>query len=279
MTDSPNISRRRFLAGAGVLAAGAVGGDAFGFEPRWVRMSRHDVSIPDLPKGLDGIRIAQLSDLHLPANRGAAERTLALVKAERPEIVVLTGDQCETASGVADVSAFVTEARGTVATLAVLGNWDYRGSTVGEVARLGYEAAGATLLVNSHAIVRVGGTELAFVGLDDLLGGTPDVRAATAGVPDGAATILLAHEPGPTDDPLPSDVPTPMLTLSGHTHGGQIRIPGLPARTPIGSGRFLAGWYSSAWGRLYVSRGIGTADIRARLFCPPELPVFTLRRA
>jgi predicted MPP superfamily phosphohydrolase len=242
-------------------------------------VSRHDVAVPGLPKGLDGIRIAQLSDLHLPANRGAAERTISLIRAERPEIVVLTGDQCETADGIAELSAFVSEARGSVAMLAVLGNWDYRGGSVGEVAGLAYEAAGAILLVNRHAIIQRGGAALAFVGLDDLLSGKPDLAAASAGVPGDAPVVLLAHEPGPADDPLPAGVPSPILTLAGHTHGGQIRIPGLPARTPIGSGRFLAGWYQAAWGRLYVSRGIGTADIRARFFCPPEVPIFRLRSA
>lgn len=278
MTAPRTISRRRFVAGAGIFAAG-VAGDAFGIEPRWVRVSRHDVPVPGLPKGLDGVRIAQLSDVHLPANRGAAERTISLIRAERPEIVVLTGDQCETADGIAELSAFVSEARGSVATLAVLGNWDYRGGSVGEVAGLAYEAAGAILLVNRHAIIQRGGAALAFVGLDDLLSGNPDLAAASAGVPGDAPVILLAHEPGPADDPLPAGVPSPILTLAGHTHGGQIRIPGLPARTPIGSGRFLAGWYQSAWGRLYVSRGIGTADIRARFFCPPEVPIFRLRSA
>jgi len=278
MTAPRTISRRRFLAGAGIFAAG-VAGDAFGIEPRWVRVSRHDVAVPGLPKGLDGIRIAQLSDLHLPANRGAAEGTISLIRAERPEIVVLTGDQCETADGIAELSAFVSETRGSVATLAVLGNWDYRGGSVGDVAALAYEAAGAILLVNRHAIIQRGGAALAFVGLDDLLSGKPDLAAASAGVPGDAPVILLAHEPGPADDPLPPGAPSPILTLAGHTHGGQIRIPGLPARTPIGSGRFLAGWYQSAWGRLYVSRGIGTADIRARFFCPPEVPIFRLRSA
>lgn len=278
MTAPRTISRRRFLAGAGVLAAGAAG-DAFGVEPRWVRVTRHEVPVPGLPKGLDGIRIAQLSDLHLPASRAAADRAIAIIKAERPEIVVLTGDQCETADGIAEVSAFVSEARGTVATLAVLGNWDYRGTSVGDLAALAYEAAGAILLVNRHVIIQRGGASLAFVGLDDLLGGKPDLAAASAGVPADTPVILLAHEPGPADDPLPAGVPAPILSLAGHTHGGQIRFPGLPARTPIGSGRFLAGWYQTAWGRLYVSRGIGTADIRARFFCPPEVPIFRLRSA
>jgi uncharacterized protein len=251
----------------------------FAVEPRRVLVSRHDVAVPDLPRALSGMRIAQLSDVHLPANRAAAERTVALVAAERPEIVVLTGDQCETVDAAAELGAFVRAVRGTAATLAVLGNWDYRGGVVGDAARRTYEEAGATLLINQHALVRVGGVDLAFVGLDDALAGAPDLRSAAAGLEADTPVIGLLHEPGVADTPLPAGVPRPTLLLAGHTHGGQIRIPGLPAVTPIGSGRFLAGWYRALLGRLYVSRGIGTADIRARLFCPPELPILTLRPA
>lgn len=251
----------------------------FAVEPRRVLVSRHDVAVPDLPAALSGIRIAQVSDVHLPANRAAAERTAALVAAERPEIVVLTGDQCETLEAVAELGAFVNRVRGTAATLAVLGNWDYRGGIVDGSARHAYDGAGATLLINQHALVRVRGADLAFVGLDDVLSGTPDLGVAVADLSAEIPVIGLVHEPGIADSRLPAGVPQPTMILAGHTHGGQIRIPGLPALTPIGSGRFVAGWYGSPHGRLYVSRGIGTADIRARFRCPPELPIFTLRRA
>ena len=251
----------------------------FAVEPRRVFVSRHDVAVPDLPQALNGIRIAQVSDVHLPANHAAAERAVALVAGERPEIVVLTGDQCETVEAVPELGAFVSRVRGTAATLAVLGNWDYRGGIVDATARRAYEAAGATLLVNQHALVRVRGADLAFVGLDDVLAGTPDLGVAAAGLSAEIPVIGLVHEPGIADSRLPAGVPQPTMMLAGHTHGGQIRIPGLPAVTPIGSGRFVAGWYDAPHGRLYVSRGIGTADIRARFFCPPELPIFTLRRS
>jgi predicted MPP superfamily phosphohydrolase len=260
-----------------VLAAG-LGAEMFAVEPRRVQVTRHEVRVPGLAAPLDGLRIAQVADVHLPANRAAVDRAAALLTAERPEIVVFTGDQCEIAEGVGELVAFVREVRGTVATLAVLGNWDYRGGTVGDVARRAYAEAGATLLVNEHAIVSVGGAGLAFVGVDDVLSGRADLRAAAAGVSDDVSVIAVVHEPGVADEPMPAGVAVPAFTLSGHTHGGQIRIPGLPAYTPIGSGRFVAGWYTAPIGPLYVSRGIGTADIRARLFCPPELPVFTLRR-
>ncbi len=205
-----------------MLAAG-LGAEMFAVEPRRVQVTRHDVRVPGLGPALDGLRIAQVADVHLPANRAAVDRAAALLAAERPEIVVLTGDQCEVAEGVGELVAFVREVRGTVATLAVLGNWDYRGGTVGDVARRAYAEAGATLLVNEHAIVSVGGAGLAFVGVDDVLSGRADLRAAAAGVSDDASVIAVVHEPGVADEPIPAGVAVPAFTLSGHTHGGQIR--------------------------------------------------------
>lgn len=276
--SGPAVSRRGFLAAAGGVLATGLTGDLFAIEPRRVLLSRHQVLVPGLPAALDGLRIAQLSDIHLPANRAAAERTLSLLDAERPDIVVFTGDQCENRSAVDEVVEFVRSARGRVATIAVLGNWDYRGRTTGALARQAYQRAGATLLINQHKIVTIGGASLAFVGLDDVLSGSPDAPAALAGLPPDIPAIWGVHEPRFADELTAAAARQPALVLSGHTHGGQIRFPGLPAFTPTGSGRFVAGWYDSLLGRLYVSRGIGTADVRARFFCPPELPIFTLRR-
>jgi len=278
VSDASGVSRRRFLGATAALLATGLTTDGFAIEPRRVLVSRHDVVLPGLAPRLDGLRIAQVSDVHLPANRAAGERTLALLGSERPEIVVLTGDQCETRSAVADLVEFAHAARGTLATIAVLGNWDYRGGTVDRLARDAYDRAGVTLLVNSHAIVGVGDASLAFVGLDDVLSGSPSGMTAAASLPSEVPAIWLVHEPSFADEFAVSGPAKPKLILSGHTHGGQIRVPGLPAFTPEGSGRFVAGWYDSLLGRLYVSRGIGTADVRARLFCPPELPIFTLRR-
>src|SRR5882724_10202829 len=152
----PGLSRRGFLAVTGAVLATGLTSDAFAIEPRRVLVSRHDVVLPGLAPRLHGLRIAQVSDVHLPANRAAGERTLALLGSERPDIVALTGDQCETRSAVADLVEFAHAARGTLATIAILGNWDYRGGTVDRLARDAYQRAGVTLLVNSHAIVGVG---------------------------------------------------------------------------------------------------------------------------
>ena len=272
------ISRRRFLAGIGATGF-AIAGDAFGFEAHRVLVTRHDVSIPGLPSGLDGVRLAQVSDVHFPGNRTAARAALEHLHRERPDIVLLTGDMTESADAMPQVRSFAGDARGRLATVALLGNWEHRVGAVGQLARDTYRSAGVDLLVNSALNVEVGGAHLTLVGLDDPVEGTPDLYRARAAVVRGATEIWLIHAPGFLDQPPAGTSARPVLLLAGHTHGGQIRIPLVPPVKPIGAGRFLEGWYHDTFAPLYVSRGVGTTGIPARFLCPAELPIFTLRAA
>ncbi|HEX5962473.1 MAG TPA: metallophosphoesterase family protein [Gemmatimonadales bacterium] len=272
------ISRRQFLAG--VSAAGAaVAADAFGLEARRVLLSHHDVRIAGLPSGLEGLRIAQVSDVHFPGNQVAARAALEHLHHEHPDIVLLTGDMTESQEALKDVRSFAGEARGNLATVALLGNWEHRIGAVGNLARETYRAAGVDLLVNGALTVDVAGVPLALVGLDDPVLGSPDILKAREGIVRGSTEIWMVHAPGLVDG-LPEMTPArPSLLLAGHTHGGQIRIPLVPPLKPVGAGRFLEGWYYDAVAPLYVSRGVGTTGIPARFRCPAELPIFTLQAA
>jgi uncharacterized protein len=273
-----NISRRRFLAGIGAAGA-ALAADAFGIEANRVLVSRHQIPIPGLPQGLQGIRIAQVTDVHFPGNRTAAHAALEHLNRERPEVVVLTGDMTETPAAMTQVQDFAANARGTLATVALLGNWEYRAGVVGYRSQDVYQRAGVNLLVNGCKTIDLGGSPLSLVGLDDAVAGRPDVTAARRGVPDGATEIWMIHSPIFAER-APVGVPArPILLLAGHTHGGQIRLPWLPPVKPIGAGRFLEGWYRDTFAPLYVSRGVGTTGIPARFRCPAELPIFTLAAA
>lgn len=272
------ISRRQFVAGVGAVGA-AVAADAFGFEAHRVLLSRHEVRIPGLPSGLDGLRIAQVSDVHFPGSRVAARATLELLHREHPDIVLLTGDMTESLRAMDEVRTFAAEARGRLATVALLGNWEYRVGAVGNLAVDVYRSAGVDLLVNQSTTVDVGGVPLTLVGLDDPVSGVPDVSKARESVARGSTEIWLVHAPGPVDKLLEGIQAPPAFVVAGHTHGGQIRIPFLPPVKPIGAGRFLEGWYHDTRAPLYVSRGVGTTGIPARFRCPAELPVFTLRAA
>lgn len=270
------ISRRRFLAGIGAAAA-AVGADAFGFEAHRVLLSRHDVGIAGLPSALDGLRIAQVSDVHFPGNQIAARAALEHLHNENPDIVLLTGDMTESQQAMKHVRSFAAEARGSLATVAILGNWEHSVGAVGHLARDSYRAAGVDLLVNGSRVVDVGGAPLTLVGLDDPVVGSPDISVARKGVAPGTTEIWLVHAPGIASALPEITSARPALLLAGHTHGGQIRIPLLPPVRANGAGRFLEGWYYDTFAPLYVSRGIGTTGIPARFRCPAELPVFTLR--
>jgi predicted MPP superfamily phosphohydrolase len=277
---SISVGRRAFLLTAGGAAlGGAAIADAFRFEPRRVLVSRYEVQVPGLPPALDGLRIAQVSDLHLyDGIHAPAQITLDLLQREGPDVVLLTGDICETGSELPALTEFTRAARGRLATFAIYGNWERSARIPDAELAAAYDRAGCTLLVNRAAGVASDGARLTIVGLDDVIKGRVDLAAATSGIGPQDITLWMVHEPGWVDR-SPHDGAPPAMILSGHTHGGQIRLPLVPAWVPPGSGRFLEGWYRDTWAPLYVSRGIGTADIRARFRCPPELPVFVLRTA
>jgi hypothetical protein len=258
--------------GAGLGVAGC----AFGPNARHVEATRHVLPITDLPPALDGLRIAHVTDMHFPANHAAAARALAILAEERPDVVIHTGDMVETWRGLDDLVAFATLARGTLATVAVRGNWEGSAGIGSDVLARTYAAAGVTYLQNDVHAVRVGTASLALAGLDDPVRARPDPAAIRRKL-EGDVAIWALHGPGYADL-LPPDTPAHLL-LAGHTHGGQIRLPFLPGLAPSGSGRFLAGWYDTPAAPLYVSRGVGTTTVRARLFCPAELPLITLTRA
>lgn len=193
-------------------------------------------------------------------------------------MVVLTGDMTESQEALKDVRSFAAEARGSLATAAILGNWEHRAGAIGELASDTYNSAGVQLLVNRAMTIDVSGVPLTLVGLDDPVTGTPDLTTARANV-SGGSEIWLVHAPGYLGQPPAGISEPPILLLAGHTHGGQIRIPLLPPVRPTGSGRFLEGWYHDTFAPLYVSRGVGTTGIPARFRCSAELPIFTLRAA
>ncbi len=273
----PWITRRRFIVSAAGAVSAAALGDALLIEPTAIDVTRHDVPVPGLPPALHGLRVACLTDVHLhggvsPAARGALE----ILERERPDVVVLIGDICNHEDDLPVLTAWAREARGTAATFATFGNWEHDAGIDRATAERAYGQAGVELLYNSAGRASVRGATLTVVGLDDPVLGHPDLGAGLATVRAGDPTLWVVHAPGWVEE-VPRDVaPQPSAILAGHTHGGQVRLPFWTPYTPRGSGRFVAGWYRDTIRPLYVSRGIGTITLRARLFCPPELPIFTL---
>jgi predicted MPP superfamily phosphohydrolase len=269
------------IVGAGAAGAAGLGADMLLWEPRAVRWTDHEVDVWGLHPDLEGLRIAQLTDVHLGSGHAAARRCAELLAEDRPDIVVLTGDIVESEAGLATLSAWLPEVRGTLATFQAMGNWERWGGLTRAQLDRACEKGGARLLLDETAVVRRGAGTLDIVGLDDGYTGDPQVAAALRERSGGPA-VWLAHAPGWVDDikarARRESIAEPRFILSGHTHGGQVRHPFGPITTPPGSGRFVRGWYHDTLAPTYVSQGVGTSLLPVRLFCRPELPVFTLVR-
>lgn len=277
------LTRRQFL-GAG-LAAGAamVATDAWA-ESSEVLLTRHDLPMPGLPAGLEGLRVAQVTDVHLPYNERWARAALRLLAAERPDVVIATGDVFDhhgSERSLRDpfVEEFVEGMRGAMGTVALIGNHERSLGLSPATLERWYGRHGIEFALNRAVRLDTGSGVLAIVALDDPVSGAPDAHAALRDVAAGDARLLALHAPGPMDTIGLPDGHRLGAALAGHTHGGQVRLPLLPPVLPRDSGRFVAGWYRDAVVPTYVSRGIGASGVRVRTFCPAELPVFTLRRS
>ncbi len=280
------ISRRGFLKLAlrGTLGAslGTLGGVTYvtKIEPESVGVTRVDVPLSHLPASFDGTTLAHISDLHL-GDWLAADRWLSVIRqvnALRPDIVAITGDFVSAfdAGVAATITAGLNELRARKAILATLGNHDHWTDPAG--VRRGVEAAGTTrLLLNEHVTIQNGSDVLYIAGVDDITEHREDLAAALNSIPENAPAVLLAHEPDYADT-VGADGRVG-LQLSGHSHGGQIRLPGVgaiilpPLSLKYDMGLFRIG---DMW--LYVNRGIGMVHPCIRFNCPPEITLLTLRQ-
>ncbi len=282
-----DASRRAFLRGAALGSLGvATASSVAGALQAYAAPETPEVVLrySDLPEGLEGLRIAHLSDLHVGPLVSAEvvaqwRRTL---EALRPDLVVITGDLVD--SRPEELAPFVGAFRDLAAplgTYAVLGNHDYF-QDPNPIWR-DLEAMGIRTLENRHALISHRGATLALLGLQDPMalngrfrgvrfGPGPEPFKASRDIPKEAFRICLNHRPSEWPAALAAGA---RLTLSGHTHGGQINlIPGLNSARILGP--YTEGLYSTGDRKLYVSRGLGVVALPMRIQAPPELPILVL---
>lgn len=305
-SQAPVISRRQFVAGsAGLLVPGMYAVAAYG---TYGNMGDLDISkeqvipIPKLPRSLDGLRIVQISDLHVgPYIRNRElRRIVGEVNRLRPDVVVITGDILDwDLSSMPDAVSGLEGIESPLGVFAVLGNHDIyadrysfdrknRGGV--EIAK-GMETIGVRTLRNEVVELGEGPDRLALMGLDWLSPNpsTPNffryMQAETrlqltymsSLVAAEVPKVLLAHHPDTFGDAVSYDIG---LTLSGHTHGGGQVLVGTWNGIPLGIGllrfKYLSGLYQEGGLSLYVNRGIGYLGVPIRINCPPEISTFRL---
>jgi uncharacterized protein len=278
------ISRRRFLKLVGFGAASTLLGGAVytrGVEPELVEITDLELELPRLPGEFDGYRIVQLSDLHADSwmTPERLAETLRPVRELSPDLIAVTGDFVSRSVEVSEVAAGLAAALRLLAApdgmFAVLGNhdhWQHPPDTLRRVLR----ASGVIELPNAHHTLRRAGTELHLVGIDDYMEGYDRLDVVLEDLPATGAAILLAHEPDFADLSAPTGRFD--LQLSGHSHGGQIRLPalGAPVLPPYGE-KYPAGLYRVGDMLQYTNRGLGMIPPRVRLNCRPEITTLTLR--
>lgn len=263
-------------AAAGLGALGAAGfAYTTRYEPAHPRLERVTLSFSNLPAALDGLRVGQISDTHLGlryTEQNCAWGVEQLMR-EQPELIAVTGDLAGCKAGIPPIVPLLSRLHAPLGVYAVPGNHDYWEGMADVQGALAL--AGIPLLVNRNLQLRWNGADLWLAGVDDMLDGRPDYAAARAGIPAGAFSLLLSHAPDTAADAADYGF---ALQLSGHSHGGHLRLPGLGAFThPRYGARYVIGHHQIGGLQLYVSRGLGGAAFR--MLCPPEVTIFTLRRA
>lgn len=237
-------------------------------------LAEAEIPLAGLDPELDGLRLLLVTDIHAGpfVSPAALGRTFRRLLVAEPDLVLIGGDL--TTSRVEDFLHF-REAfrllRAPLGTWAVIGNHEYYTEDAPRL-RAEMAASGMRVLHNDWCAVKARGARLTLAGVDDLLLGNPDLDRALDGAP--GPVILLSHNPDVLFEAARHGV---ALVLSGHTHAGQIRVPGLPVLVRQSRYRLDEGRYRFGTTELVVSRGLGAVGLPWRIACPPEAVLLRLR--
>jgi len=264
--------------GAGAAAVGAVGAYSVLVEPLWLELTRPLIHVRGLPPGLEGFRIALLTDMHAGAGTPLwlVRRACRMAMREQPDLIALTGDfAADDAPDFARVLAALGELDAPYGVYAVPGNHDY---TVGIESWRREIGARPVIqdLTNRARALDVDGARFCVAGVDDLAEGEPTL-ARLPPPEERDFTLLLAHEPSQAERARRSFDQVDLI-VSGHTHGGQVRLPwlGALANPAAADDLYEEGLRRRPWTQVYTSRGVGTVHLPIRFLCRPEVAVIQL---
>ncbi len=243
---------------------------------RNIAVRRNTVHLRRLPPALEGYRMLHLSDLHIDLDPGLVDVWIQRLKPLEYDVCVITGDfRNQTFGSSRPVLRLMRRLRQHIKApiFAVLGNHDFLESVEP------LEALGIRFLLNEHTLLRHAGAALALIGIDDPnIYRTHDLSRALAGVPAGVPRILLSHSPSIFKEAMAAKLD---FVLAGHTHGGQICLPGgwIVLRNDSSPRRLLRGAWRVGDTQGYTSPGTGSCGVPLRLFCQPEITLHVLQSA
>lgn len=281
----PSVSRRKFLITAGIaLSTLALAEDTAIREPNHPELVRLEMPLARLPPAFDGLTIAQLSDFHYDPIFSATpiRRAIDIVNRLHPDLVVLTGDfvtiplyaihEARSAKAAEPCARLLSGLTSRLGSIAVLGNHDVQSDPKFVTAAL--QDHGIQVLCNRSLPIQQNGSRFWLCGLDSA-DRAPSMTRALDGVPPTETVVLLIHEPDFADE---ASVKPVDLQLSGHSHGGQIWLPGIGAPwLPRFARKYPRGRYNVRGLPLYTNIGLGTIRLPVRLNCRPEVTLITLR--
>jgi uncharacterized protein len=287
----PRFNRRAFLtvSAAGTVAAfpGGLGVYATFVEPGRVKVRRYTAPIKDLPLSLAGFRLIHISDTHYGPyiTLDYLDRVARLASSLNGDLVVMTGDYVHrTPKAIGPGVSVLQKFEARLRAVAVLGNHDHWAGT--RVVQSAFDRVGVPLIDNGRLFLSDDGLKpepspgrsLCLAGLGDLWENPGQLAPVLSGVPEDMPRIVLTHNPDTAETLEPGQRVD--LMCCGHTHGGQVWLPGLGTPiVPIRHGdKYAGGWCEGPQCPVVVSRGIGMAVLPVRFGVPPEIGVITLQR-
>jgi predicted MPP superfamily phosphohydrolase len=246
---------------------------------RWFHVREIDVPIHGLDPSFEGFRVAHLSDLHIGSNtpKSWGLRWARAANGRAPDIAVVTGDMVSSGTAFHDeIADVMAELKAKDGVFVSMGNHDYFGEGEPLITRI--RERGVTVLRNEGVVLERGGKKLYLAAIDDTWTERDDLDLALSARPEDAPVVLLAHDPERFRIAAKRDV---ALTLSGHTHGGQIAFPFLSRWISLShlTHHFHQGLYHSGRSTLYVHPGLGTTGPPMRLGVAPLVAILRLRAA
>lgn len=243
-------------------------------EANSLSLERVEITLKRLPKNLDGFKIVQLSDTHHSPFTGLEhiERAVRIANRLRPDMFLLTGDYVShEREYIAPVAAVLGKLKSRYGTYACLGNHDHW--TDADLVTHLFRGEGINMLINEGLRIVARGASFWLAGVDDYMVGKTDVPASLRGSYPDEMKLLLAHNPIIFREAARVGVD---LTLSGHTHGGQIKVRD-DAKRIFKQRKLKAGLHKRRNSQIYITRGIGTVVLPVRYQCPPEISLLELR--